>query len=202
MLKFLLATIISLSTSVREPRQVSTAPFDYELSYKIENTYKGFEGSFQHDYEREDGDRYNDIKSELNYTKNLKIGNIHLPNHAIIFKEDYKQITSKDLYQFNSDIRFQFHGISIGYGMIWDLKDKYIYTPSVGLTKKMTLGNWELETENDVYFTKDITYQTEGSVVYGITKNVGLGISGNYIKTLDNYDYSAKAVLTIKLTKN
>ena len=201
MLKFLLATIISLSTSVREPRQVSTAPFDYELSYKIENTYKGFEGSFQHDYEREDGDRYNDIKSELNYTKNLKIGNIHLPNHAIILKEDYKQITSKDLYQFNSDIRFQFHGISIGYGMIWDLKDKYIYTPSVGLTKKMTLGNWELETENDVYFTKDITYQTEGSVVYGITKNVGLGISGNYIKTLDNYDYSAKAVLTIKLTK-
>jgi len=201
MLKFLLATIISLSTSVREPRQVSTAPFDYELSYKIENTYKGFEGSFQHDYEREDGDRYNDIKSELNYTKNLKIGNIHLPNHAIILKEDYKQITSKDLYQFNSDIRFQFHGISIGYGMIWDLKDKYIYTPSVGLTKKMTLGNWELETENDVYFTKDITYQTEGSVIYGITKNVGLGISGNYIKTLDNYDYSAKAVLTIKLTK-
>tara|TARA_R110000765_G_scaffold298678_1_gene393744 strand:- start:66 stop:674 length:609 start_codon:yes stop_codon:yes gene_type:complete len=202
MLKFLLATIISLSTSVREPRQVPTAPFDYELSYKIENTYKGFEGSFQHDYEREDGDRYNDIKSELNYTKNLKIGNIHLPNHAIILKEDYKQITSKDLYQFNSDIRFQFHGISIGYGMIWDLKDKYIYTPSVGLTKKMTLGNWELETENDVYFTKDITYQTEGSVVYGITKNVGLGILGNYIKTLDNYDYSAKAVLTIKLTKN
>jgi len=202
MLKFLLATIISLSTSVREPRQVPTAPFDYELSYKIENTYKGFEGSFQHDYEREDGDRYNDIKSELNYTKNLKIGNVHLPNHAIILKEDYKQITSKDLYQFNSDIRFQFHGISIGYGMIWDLKDKYIYTPSVGLTKKMTLGNWELETENDVYFTKDITYQTEGSVVYGITKNVGLGISGNYIKTLDNYDYSAKAVLTIKLTKN
>ena len=202
MLKFLLVTIISLSTSVREPRQVPTAPFDYELSYKIENTYKGFEGSFQHDYEREDGDRYNDIKSELNYTKNLKIGNVHLPNHAIILKEDYKQITSKDLYQFNSDIRFQFHGISIGYGMIWDLKDKYIYTPSVGLTKKMTLGNWELETENDVYFTKDITYQTEGSVVYGITKNVGLGISGNYIKTLDNYDYSAKAVLTIKLTKN
>ena len=202
MLKFLLATIISLSTSVREPRQVPTAPFDYELSYKIENTYKGFEGSFQHDYEREDGDRYNDIKSELNYTKNLKIGNIHLPNHAIILKEDYKQITSKDLYQFNSDIRFQFHGISIGYGMIWDLKDKYIYTPSVGLTKKMTLGNWELETENDVYFTKDITYQTEGSVVYGITKNVGLGILGNYIKTLDNYDYSAKAVLTIKLTNN
>ena len=202
MLKFLLATIISLSTSVREPRQVSTAPFDYELSYKIENIYKGFEGSFQHDYEREDGDRYNDIKSELNYTKNLKIGNVHLPNHAIILKEDYKQITSKDLYQFNSDIRFQFHGISIGYGMIWDLKDKYIYTPSVGLTKKMTLGNWELETENDVYFTKDITYQTEGSVVYGITKNVGLGILGNYIKTLDNYDYSAKAVLTIKLTKN
>ena len=202
MLKFLLVTIISLSTSVREPRQVPTAPFDYELSYKIENTYKGFEGSFQHDYEREDGDRYNDIKSELNYTKNLKIGGIDFPNHAIILKEDYKQITSKEIYQFNSDIRYQFHGISLGYGMIWDLKDEYIYTPSIGLSKKIKLGNWELDTENDLYFTDDITYQTEGSIIYGMSKNIGLGISGNYIKTLDNYDYSAKVVLTIKLTKN
>ena len=73
MLKFLLATIISLSASVRDPQQVPTAPFDYELSYQIENTYKGFDGSFKHDYEREDGDKFNDITAELNYTQNIKV---------------------------------------------------------------------------------------------------------------------------------
>ena len=200
MLKFLLATIISLSASVREPRQVPTAPFDYEFSYKIENTYKGFEGSFKHDYEREDGEMFNDIKSSINYTQNLKLGNIHLPNHAIIVKEDYNQITSKEIYQFNSDIRYQFYGISAGYGMVWDLEDNHTFTPSVGLTKQITLGKWNLETENDVYFTKDITYQTEGQISYNVSKNVGLGVSGNYMKTLYDHDYSAKVVLTIKFT--
>ena len=201
MLKFLLATIISLSVSIREPRQVPTAPFDYELSYKIENTYKGFEGSLQHDYERQDGDRFNDIKGELNYTRNIKLGGKELPNQQFIIKEDYNQITSKDIYQSNTDIRYQFYGISAGYGMVWDLKDNYTFTPSIGLTKTIKFGNWQMETENDVYFTDDITYQTEGQIVYNISKNVGLGVSGNYIKTLDNYDYSAKVVLTIKLTK-
>ena len=37
MWEILLATVISLSAGVRQPRQVPTAPFDYELSYKIEN---------------------------------------------------------------------------------------------------------------------------------------------------------------------
>ena len=83
--------------------------------------------------------------------------------------------------------------------MVWDLKDNYTFTPSIGLTKTLTLGKWEMETENDVYFTDDITYQTEGQITYNVSKNVGLGISGNYIKTLDNYDYTAKVVLTIKL---
>ena len=58
-----------------------------------------------------------------------------------------------------------------------------------------------METENDVYFTNDITYQTEGQITYNVSKNIGVGLSGNYIKTLDNYDYTAKVVLTIKLTK-
>ena len=199
MLKFLLATIISLSASVREPRQVPTAPFDYEFSYQIENTYKGFEGSFKHDYERQDGDKFNDVTAELDYTINLKLKGKELPNQQIILKEDYNQITSKDIYQFNSDIRYQFYGISAGYGMVWDLKNTYMFTPSIGLTKTLTLGKWEMETENDVYFTDDITYQTEGQITYNISKNVGLGLSGNYIKTLDNYDYTAKVVLTIKL---
>ena len=40
MWEIFLATVISLSVGVREPRNVSTAPFDYELSYKLENKYK------------------------------------------------------------------------------------------------------------------------------------------------------------------
>ena len=191
MIEFLLATLISFSAGVREPRQNHLADFDYELSYKIENSYKGFEGSFKHDYEREDGFMFNDIKGELNYTKNLKVG-------GILIKEDYKQITSKDLYQFNSDIRYQFHGISLGYGMIWDLEDKYIYTPSVGLSKKIKLGKWEMETENDLYFTEPRTYQMEGKVVYSITEYIGIGVSGNYIETIDAYDYSGRMVLTLR----
>ena len=201
MVEFLLATIISLSVSVREPRQVPTAPFDYELSYKIENTYKEFEGSFQHDYERQDGDRFNDIKGELNYTRNIKFRGKELPNQQLIIKEDYNQITSKDIYQSNTDMRYQFYGVSAGYGMVWDLQDNYTFTPSIGLTKTIQLGKWEVETENDVYFTDDLTYQTEGQITCNVSNNIGLGLSGNYIKTLDNYDYSAKAVLTIKLTK-
>jgi len=200
MLKFLLATVISLSASVREPRQVPTAPFDYELSYQIENTYKGFDGSFKQDYEREDGDNFNDITAELNYTRNIKVKGKELSNHQLIVKEDYNQIASKDIYQFNSDIRYQFYGVSAGYGMVWDLQDNYTFTPSLGLTKQITLGKWELETENDIYFTKDITYQTEGQISYNVSKNVGLGMSGNYIKTLDNHNYSAQIVLTINFT--
>ena len=52
MWEILLATVISLSAGVRQPRQVPTAPFDYELSYKIENQYKGLDISFKHYYER------------------------------------------------------------------------------------------------------------------------------------------------------
>ena len=198
MLEFLLATLISFSAGVREPRQNLQADFDYEFSYKIENVYKGFEGSFKQDYERENGKLFNDIRGELNYIKNFKIGIVELPNHGIILKEDYKQIASKDLYQFNSDIRYQFHGISIGYGMIWDLKDQYIFTPSIGIAKKIKSGKWQMETENDLYFTDDITYQTEGKIVYDITDKIGVGVSGNYIETIDKYDYSAQMVLTLK----
>ena len=67
MWEIFLATVISLSVGVREPRNVSTAPFDYELSYKLENNHKDLDLSFKHDYEREDGDYFNDIKAELNY---------------------------------------------------------------------------------------------------------------------------------------
>ena len=198
MWEIFLATVISLSVGVREPRNDSNAPFDYELSYKLENKYKDLDLSFKHDYEREDGDYFNDIRAELNYIFN-SIGEIEFPHHGILFKEDYKQIASKDLYQFNSDIRYQWRGLSFGYGMIWDLEDKYIIKPSAGYSKKLTLGKWKLETENDIYYTKPLTYQTEAKITYDITNNIGIGLSGNYIEALNDYDYSAKAVITIKL---
>ena len=188
MWEIFLATVISLSVGVREPRNVSTAPFDYELSYKLENKYKDLDLSFKHDYEREDGEYFNDIRAELNY----------LINNVILIKEDYKQIASKDLYQFNSDIRYQWRGLSFGYGMIWNLEDKHIIKPSAGFSKKLTLGKWKLETENDIYYTEPLTYQTEAKVTYDITDNVGIGLSGNYIEALNDYDYSAQAVITIK----
>jgi hypothetical protein len=198
MLEFLLATIISFSAGVREPRQELNAPFDYELSYKIENKYKDFDFSFSHDYEREDGQFFNDIRSELNYIIN-NIGILKLPNHGILLKEDYKQIASKDLYQFNSDIRYEWRGLSFGYGMIWDLENEYIFKPSIGFSKKITLGKWSIETENDLYYTQPITYQTDGKILYSITDRIRLGLSANYIETIKAYDYSAKVILTIKL---
>ena len=83
--------------------------------------------------------------------------------------------------------------------MVWDLEDEYIFTPSAGFSKKLKLGKWNMETENDLYYTTPLTYQTEGKISYDITNKIGLGVSGNYIETIDKYDYSAKIVLTLKL---
>ena len=95
-----------------------------KLSYKIENQYKGLDISFKHDYEREDGDYFNDIRGELNYEKGI-----------IVIKEDFKQIASKDLYQFNSDIRVNIRGVSAGYGIIWDLGSEVLLVSSLGYSK-------------------------------------------------------------------
>jgi len=188
MWEIILATVISLSAGVREPRQVATAPFDYELSYKIENQYKGLDISFKHDYEREDGDYFNDISGELNYEKGI-----------IVIKEDFKQIASKDLYQFNSDIRVNIKGFSAGYGVIWDLEDEVLFASSVGYSKKLESEKWKFETENDLYLTKPISYQIETSVLYKVSEQVGIGVSGNYIEALSGMDYSARMILTLKL---
>ena len=187
MWEIILATVISLSAGVREPRQVSTAPFDYELSYKIENQYKGLDISFKHDYEREDGDYFNDISGELNYEKGI-----------IIVKEDFKQIASKDLYQFNSDIRINIRGVSAGYGVIWDLDNDILLVSSLGYSKELKIKKWEFETENDLYFTKPLTYQIQSKILYKLTDKIGIGLVGNYINLLDGYDYNAQAVITIK----
>ena len=187
MWEIILATVISLSAGIREPRQVPTAPFDYELSYKIENQYKGLDISFKHDYEREDGDYFNDIRGELNYKKGI-----------IVIKEDFKQIASKDLYQFNSDIRVNIRGVSAGYGVIWDLDNEVLLVSSLGYSKELKIKKWEFETENDLYFTKPLTYQIESKILYKLTDKIGIGAAGNYINLLDGYDYNAKAVITIK----
>ena len=187
MWEIFLATLITFSAGIRQPRQVPTAPFDYELSYKIENQYKGLDLSFRHDYEREDGDFFNDIRGELNYKKGI-----------IVIKEDFKQIASKDLYQFNSDIRINIRGVSAGYGVIWDLDDELLLVSSVGYSKKKKLDKWEFETENDLYLTKPLTYQIESKILYNITDKIGVGLTGNYVNLLDGYDYSARAVITLK----
>ena len=187
MWEIILATVISLSAGIREPRQVPTAPFDYELSYKIENQYKGLDVSFRHDYEREDGDYFNDIRGELNYKKGI-----------IVIKEDFKQIASKNLYQFNSDIRVNIRGVSAGYGVIWDLDNEVLLVSSLGYSKELKIKKWEFETENDLYFTKPLTYQIESKILYKLTDKIGIGAAGNYINLLDGYDYNAKAVITIK----
>ena len=187
MWEIFLATVISLSAGIREPRQVVTAPFDYELSYKIENQYKGLDISFKHDYEREDGDYFNDISGELNYEKGI-----------IVIKEDFKQIASKDLYQFNSDIRISIRGGAAGYGVIWDLDNEVLLVSSLGYSKELKIKKWEFETENDLYFTKPLTYQIESKILYKLTDKIGIGAAGNYINLLDGYDYNAKAVITIK----
>ena len=187
MWEIILATVISLSAGIREPRQVPTAPFDYELSYKIENQYKGLDISFKHDYEREDGDYFNDISGELNYEKGI-----------IVIKEDFKQIASKDLYQFNSDIRVNIRGVSAGYGVIWDLDNDILLVSSLGYSKELKIKKGEFETENDLYFTKPLTYQIESRILYKLTDKIGIGAAGNYINLLDGYDYNAKAVITIK----
>ena len=188
MLEFLLATLITFSAGVREPRQIPDAPFDYELSYKIDNAYKGLDFSFKHDYEREDGSFFNDIRGELNYKKG-----------SIIIKEDYKQIASKGLYQFNSDVRIKIGTFSAGYGIIWDLDDDVIFVSSIGYSRKLSSGKWKFETENDLYFTDPMTYQMESVVSYELTDKASIGVSGNYIEAVEGKDYSARMVLILKL---
>ena len=36
-------------------------------------------------------------------------------------------------------------------------------------SKKLISGKWKLETENDLYYTKPLTYQIEAKITYDIT---------------------------------
>jgi hypothetical protein len=186
MWEFLLATTLTFSASMRAPR-VEGVPFDYELAYMVENENENWDLEFRQDFERESGFNYHDIRGKINYDD----------GHLLV-KQDYKQIKSKDLFQFNSDVRYYYHNFSIGGAFIWDLEDFYRLRPSLGYNIDKSLGKWEIETDNDVYFTTPVTYQTDLATTYNINKHLKTGIVTNYIKTVNNFDYAAKWVLVIK----
>lgn len=183
MWEIILASLLSLSAGVRAP-QIDNVPADYEFSYQVENDLF----MFKHDFERENGLYFNDIRGKINYD-----------NNHLLIKEDFKQITSKNLYQFNSDIRYLFtKGISIGGAFIWDLDEYTKFTPSLGYTQKFKNKKLETNIDSDIYITQPLTYQLDFKTTYNITEKFGVGVLSNYIQTKDNNDYSAKIILTIK----
>ena len=195
----ILATVLSFSVGIRAPR-IENVPFDYEFSYQIANRSDNVDFLFRHDYERENGFNFNDLRAKFNLNIPLIFGADSL-NHKIILKEDFKQIQSKDLYQFNSDVRYQYKIISLGCAYVDDLHGNKNITPSIGIMKNIKKDKWELNTDNDLYFTVPITYQADLQITYNITNRIGVGFLGNYIQTIDNNDYAAKAIITVKLGK-
>lgn len=187
MWEFLLATTLTLSASMRAPR-ADNLPYDYELAYQLDNESEHWDITFREDIEREGGYQYHDIRGKVNYD-----------NGALLVKQDYKQIASKELYQFNTDLRYNYEGFSVGGAFIWDLDQYYRLRPSLGYNIDKKWGKWEVETDNDVYFTSPMTYQTDLQTTYDINKYIQAGIVTNYIKTVDNNDYSAKFVMVFKL---
>ena len=182
MWEILLASVLSLSAGVRAP-QIDNVPNDFEFAYQIENDLF----MFKHDYERENGLYFNDLRGKINYEKN-----------HILIKEDYKQITSKGLYTFNSDLRYTYKGFSAGGAFIWDLDKEKTITFSAGYINKIEKGKWEINTDSDIYYTQPLSYQTDLKTVYNINQQFGIGILGNYIQTTSNNDYATKIILTIK----
>ena len=79
-----------------------------------------------------------------------------------------------------------------------DLEDETIFASSLGYSKKLKYKKWEVETENDLYITNPLTYQVESKIIYNVTNNIGIGVSGNYVNLLNGYDYNARTVITIK----
>ena len=187
MWELLLATTLTFSTSMRAPR-VESVPFDYELAYILENESEHWDLEFRQDYERESGFNYHDIRGKVNYD-----------DGRLLVKQDYKQIKSKELYQFNSDVRYYYKNFSLGGAFIWDLQDFYRLRPSMGYNTDVKVGKWEIETDNDVYFTYPLTFQTDLATTYKINKNLSTGVVTNYIQTIDNFDYSARWVFVVKL---
>ena len=198
MWEIILATVLSFSAGIRAPR-IENVPFDYELSYQIENRSDNVDFLFKHDYERENGFYFNDLRAKFNLNKSITLFGADPLNHKIILKEDFKQIQSKNLYQFNSDIRYQYKIVSLGYAYVDDLQGNRKFAPSIGIMKNIKKDKWELNTDNDLYVTNPMTYQADLQLTYNITNRIGVGFLGNYIQTIDNNDYAAKAIVTIKL---
>ena len=78
------------------------------------------------------------------------------------------------------------------------MDNEILLVSSLGYSKELKIKKWEFETENDLYFTKPLTYQIESKILYKLTNKIGIGLVGNYINLLDGYDYNAQAVITIK----
>ena len=183
MWEVILASLLSFSAGVRAP-QINNVPSDFEFSYQIENDYF----MFKQDYERENGLYFNDIRGKFHYEKD-----------HILIKEDFKQIKSKNLYQFNSDIRYIYKGFSVGGAYVWDLDEDHSFIPSLGYTNEIENEKWRIHIDSDVYVTEPLTYQTDFQATYKLNKKIGVGLLSNYIQTKTNNDYQAKIVLTIKL---
>ena len=183
MWEILLASVLSLSAGIRAP-QIDNVPNDFELAYQIENELF----MFKHDYERENGIIFNDIRGKINYEY----------KHLLV-KEDYQEITSKNLYIFTSDIRYAHKGLSAGGAYLWNINTEEAgLTFSAGYTEEITKGKWEINTDSDIYLTTPLSFQTDLKTSYNINQYFGIGILGNYIQTTDNNDYAAKIILTIK----
>ena len=194
----ILVSLLSFSVSMRAPK-VENVPFDYELSCQIENTTNRSDFLFKYDYERENGDYFNDLRAKFNYSRPIILFGVEFPNSSLLFKEDFKLIKSKDLHQFVSDLRYQSGGISIGGAFIWDLQDDYEFAPSVGVMKNIKIKKWEFKTDNDLYITKPLTYQSDLKTTFYISDKVGLSILNSYIKTKNSNDYSTRLTITVKL---
>ena len=188
MWEFLLATTLTLSASMRAPR-VEGIPYDYELAYQLDNESEHWDITFREDFERESGFNYHDIRAKVNYD-----------DDALLIKQDYKQIKSKELYQFNTDVRYTYKGFSLGGAFVWDLEQYYAFSPSLSYNIDKKIGKWEIETDNDMYMTTPITYQSDLQTTYEINKYTQLGIITNYIRTINKEDYSAKLVIIFKLS--
>ena len=83
--ELLLATIISTSISVRTPND-EDKPLDYEFAIKAEKTDGNFTWSFKKDWERELGEKYEDITWKIGQKSGILYGGV-----------DYVDKESKDI---------------------------------------------------------------------------------------------------------
>ena len=77
--ELLLALILSTSFSVRTPND-DTKPLDYEFAIKAEETEGNFTWSFKKDWERELGEKYEDITWKIDQKSRILYGGVDYVN--------------------------------------------------------------------------------------------------------------------------